>query len=85
MRLFAIACFAVAFFYGWTAVEAMRTGVAQPLGGTSSAEQRRDDPDSKFARFVFARWLCAGGFAALGGVMIAFAGRFEKLEDDAQK
>ena len=85
MRLFAIACFAVAFFYGWTAVDAMRSGVAQPLGGTSSVEQRRDDPGSKFARFVLARWLCAGGFAALGGVMFVFAGRLEKAEDDAQK
>ena len=85
MRLFAIACFAVAIFYGWTAVDALRTGTVQPLGGPAAVEQRRDDPGSKFARFVFARWLCAGGFAALGGVMLWFTGRFEKLEDDAQK
>ena len=85
MRLFAIACFAVAVFYGWTAAEAMRSGVVAPLGGTSQAEQRRDNPQSKFARFLLARWLCAGGFAALGGVMLAFAGRLEKLEDDAPK
>ena len=85
MRLFAIACFAVAFFYGWTAVDALRTGAVKPLGGSSNVEQRRDDPDSKFARFVFARWLCAGGFAALGGVMLAFAGRLEKLGDDAKR
>jgi hypothetical protein len=85
VRLFAIACFAVTLFYGWTAVDALRTGVVKPLGGSSNAEQRRDDPQSKFARFVLARWLCAGGFATLGGVMLAFAGRFEKLSDDAQK
>ncbi len=85
MRLFAIACFAVAFFYGWTSVDAMHSGVAQPLGGTSSVEQRRDDPGSKFARFVLGRWLCVGGFAALGGVMFVFAGRLERAEDDAQK
>ena len=85
MRLFAIACFAGAVFYGWTAVDALRTGVVKPLGGSSNVEQRRDDPQSRFLRFVFARWLCAGGFAALGGVMLAFAGRLEKLADNAQK
>ncbi len=85
MRLFAIVCFAVAAFYGYTAVDAMRTGVVRPLGGSSGVEQRRDDPESKFVRFMLARWLYAGGFAALGGVMLVFAGRFEKLGDDAQK
>ncbi len=85
MRLFAIACFAGAIFYGWTAVDALRSGAVRPLGSSSNVEQRRDDPNSKFARFMFARWLCAGGFAALGGVMLWFAGRFDRLEDDAQK
>ncbi len=85
MRLFAIACFAIASFYGWTAVDAMRSGTVEPLGGASHAVQRRDDPASKFTRFVLARWLCAGGFAALGSVMFIFAGRFERAEDDAQE
>ena len=85
MRLFAIACFGVAIFYGYTAVDAMRSGVVKPLGGSSGIEQRRNDPQSKFARFMFARWLYAGGFAALGGVMFAFAGRLEKLDDNAQR
>ena len=85
MRLFGIICFAVAVFYGWTAVDAMHTGSVRALGGDSSAEQRRDDPQSKYQRLLLARWLYAGGFAALGGVMFAIAGRFEKLEDDARK
>ena len=84
MRLFAIACFAIAFFYGYTAVDAMRTGVVQALSGNSSAEQRRDDPQSKYQRQLLARWLYAGGFATLGVVMQVIAGRFEKLEDDAK-
>ena len=85
MRLFAIACFAVAIFYGWTAVDALQSGIVKPLGGSSNVEQRRDDPGSKYARFVLARWLCAGGFATLGGVMLWFAGRLDKLQDDAQE
>ena len=72
-------------FYGWTAVDAMRTGTVYALGGKSEAEQRRDDPQSKFQRFMLARWLYAGGFAALGGVMLVFAGRFEKLGSDEHK
>ena len=72
-------------FYGWTAVDAMRTGVVQPMGGTASVEQRRDDAQSKFQRYLLARWLSCGGFAALGVVMRVIAGRFEKLEDDAGK
>ena len=72
-------------FYGWTAVDAMRSGTVHALGGKSEVEQRRDDPQSKFQRFMLARWLYAGGFAALGGVMIVFAGRFEKLGSDAGK
>ncbi|MEO6741487.1 MAG: hypothetical protein ABIP20_14665 [Chthoniobacteraceae bacterium] len=85
MRFFAIICFAVAMFYGWTAVDAMRTGTVHALGGKSDAEQRRDDPQSKYQRYMLARWLYAGGFAALGGVMLVFAGRFEKLGSDAGK
>ena len=72
-------------FYGWTAADAMRTGVVHPLGGKSGAEHRRDDPQSKFQRYLLARWLYCGGFIALGVVMHVFAGRFEKLESDAGK
>ena len=72
-------------FYGYTAGDAMRTGTVHALSGKSDAEQRRDDPQSKFARYMLARWLYAGGFAAFGGVMLVFAGRFEKLGSDAGK
>ena len=84
MRIFAIACFAVAFFYGWTAVDALRTGIVEPMGA-SGTEQRREDPQSKFQRYLLARWLSCSGFAALGVVMLVIAGRFEKLEGDAGK
>ena len=72
-------------FYGWTAVDAMRTGTVQPMAGASAAEQRRDDPQSKFQRFFLARWLSCGGFVALGVVMQVIARRFEKLEEDDGK
>ena len=72
-------------FYGWTAVDAMRTGVVQPMGGASGVEQRRDDPQSKYQRYLFARWLFCGGFGALGVVMQVIAGRFEKLESDDRR
>jgi hypothetical protein len=85
VRIFAICCFAVAMFYGWTAVDAMRTGIVAPLGGKSNLEHRRDDPQSKYQRYLLARWLYCGGFAALGVVMHVFAGRFEKLEPDGRK
>ena len=85
MRLFAIFCFAVAFFYGWTAVETMRTGVAHPLGGSSEVVQRRDDPESRYQRCLAARWLFASGFAALGVVMQVFAGRLEAVDSDERK
>lgn len=85
MRLFAICCLAVAIFYGWTAVDAMRTGKVQALSGHENAEQRRDDPRSKYQRFLLARWLYCGGFVALGAVMYLVAGRFEKLESNAGK
>ena len=85
MRLFAIFCYAVALFYGWTAVDAMRTGVAYSLGGSSSIEQRRDDPQSRYRRYLAARWLFATGFAALGAVMHGFAGKMDALETDERK
>ena len=84
MRLFAICCFAVASFFAYTAGDAMRTGTVQALGG-DSGEYRRDDPQSKYRRYLLARWVYAGGFAALGCVMFVFAGRFEKLGEDAEK
>ena len=83
--MFAIFCYAVALFYGWTAVDAMRTGVAYSLGDSSGVEQRRDDPESRYQRFLVARWLIAAGFAAMGAVMQGFAGRMEALENDERK
>jgi hypothetical protein len=84
VRLFAICCYAVALFYAWTAVDAMRTGVARPLGGAAT-EHRRDDPASQYRRYMIARWLYCGGFVALGAVMQIFAGRFENLLGDERK
>jgi hypothetical protein len=80
MRLFAILCYGIAVFYGYTAVEAMRTGVTTALNGDDGALHRRDDPASKYAKFLLARWMFAGGFVAVGMVMRVFAGKFEKLE-----
>lgn len=85
MRLFAIFCYAVALFYGWSAVDTMRSGVAEPLVGDSSAEHRRDDPNSHYRKYLAARWLFATGFAALGAVMQVVAGRFEAIESDERK
>ena len=85
MRLFAIFCYAVALFYGWTAVEAMRTGVARPLMGDASVEHRRDDPASRYQRTLMARWLFAAGFAALGATMQFSAGKFDALNSDEPK
>ena len=85
MRLFAMLCFAVAFFYGWTAVDAMRSGVATPMRGDTSVEHRRDDPQSSYGKYLAARWLFAGGFMALGVVMNVFAARFEKMEREDAK
>ena len=85
MRFFAICCLAVAMFYGWTAVDAMRSGTVQPLTGSQKADHRRDDPQSSYQRYLLARWLYCGGFVALGAVMFVFAGKFEKLESDAGK
>jgi hypothetical protein len=85
VRLFAICCFAVAMFYGWTAIDAMRSGTVRALGGDSSVEHRRDDAQSRFQRYMLARWLYCGGLVTLGVVMHVFAGRFEKLGSDAAK
>jgi len=85
VRLFAICCFAIALIYGWTAVDTMRAGVARALIGDTSVEHRRDDPNSRYQRYLLARWLFAGGFAALGAVMQVLAGQFEKLDSDARK
>lgn len=83
MRLFAICCFAIALFYGWTAFEAVRTGVTRPLSG--DAVHRREDPQSRFQRYMAARWLYCAGFAALGVVMQVFAARFDRLDRDERK
>jgi hypothetical protein len=79
MRLFALLCYGAAIFYGYTAVEAMRTGVASPLRGDTDALHRRDDPKSNYSKYLLARWLATGGFVALGVVMQVFAARFDKL------
>jgi hypothetical protein len=79
MRLFALICFAAAVFYGYTAVDAMRSGTTTPLKGDTSAVQRRDDPASRYSKILLARWLMAGGLVAVGVVMQIFAARFEKL------
>ena len=78
MRFFAIICYALAVFYGYTAVEAMRTGETTPLRGGGAA-QRRDDPGSSYQRLLTARWLFTGGLVAVGAVMQVFAARFDKL------
>ena len=84
MRLFSIFCFAIALYYGWNAVDTMRSGVAYPLRGDTSKEHRRDDPQSNYTKYLAARWLMAGGFVLLGGALRFFAGRMEKLELDGK-
>jgi hypothetical protein len=84
VRLFAVICFAAAVFYGYTAVEAMRTGATTALSG-GRAELRRDVPDSGFQRILTARWLMAGGLVATGVVMQIFAARFDKLMANAPR
>jgi len=79
MRLFALICFGVAIFYGYTAVEAMRTGVTTPIRGDTSVLHRRDNPQSNYQKYLLARWLASGGFVALGVVMYVFSARFDKL------
>ena len=85
MRLFAIICYAVALYYGYTAVETMRSGVAYAMRGNTAEPQRREVADSKYGKYLMARWLYTGGFIVLGAVMQVFAGRFEKLEKDANR
>jgi len=83
MRFFAIICYAIALYYGYTAVETMRSGVAYAMRGDTATPHRRDVAESKYPKYLAARWLFAGGFIALGAVMQVFAGRFEKLENNA--
>ena len=85
MRLFAIICYAIALYYGYTAVETMQTGAAYPLRGDTSVAHLRDEPGSKYSRYLLARWLFAGGFIAMGAVMQFFAGRFDKLSENAAR
>ena len=85
MRLFAIICYAIALYYGYTAVETMRSGVAYAMRGDTATPHHRDVPESKYGKYMAARWLFAGGFIALGAVMQIFAARFEKLENDARR
>jgi hypothetical protein len=80
MRLFAFVCYGVTIFYCYTAVEIMRTGIATPMRGDTKVEHRRDDPASKYSKYLLARWLIAGGFAVLGVAMQIFARHFEKHE-----
>jgi hypothetical protein len=79
MRFFGICCYFIAVFYGYTAVEAMRTGVATPLRGGSTALHRSDDPASAYKKLLISRWLLAVGFAALGAVMQTTASRLDQL------
>jgi hypothetical protein len=85
MRLFAIFCYAIALYYGYTAVETMRTGVAYAIRGETSVPHVRGGANSQYSKYLLARFLFTGGFIALGAVMQVFAGRFEKLEADATK
>ena len=85
MRLFAILCYAIALYYGYTAVDAMRTGVTYPLSGETSTAHQRDQAGSKYSQYLLARWLFTGGLVAVGAVMQVFAGRFEKVEKDAAR
>lgn len=85
MRFFGIICYAIALYYGYTAVETMQSGVAYPMRGDTDVAHRRDDGASKYSKILLSRWMFAGGFIVLGAVMQVFAGRFEKLEDDATR
>ena len=85
MRLFAIFCYAIALYYGYTAIETMQTGVAYAIRGDTSVPHERDVPESKYEKYLLARWLFAGGFIAMGAVMQVFAGRFDKLAQDAPR
>lgn len=85
MRLFAIFCYAIALYYGYTAIETMHTGAAYPLRGDTSVAHLRETPDSKYSKYLLARWLFAGGFIAMGAVMQYFAGRFDQLAENAPR
>jgi len=85
MRLFAIFCYAIALYYGYTAIETMQSGVAYPIRGDTSVPHERGVVESKYGKYLMARWLFAGGFIALGAVMQVFAGRFDKLAQDAPR
>jgi hypothetical protein len=85
MRLFGIICYAIALYYGYTAVETMRSGVAYAMRGDTTVPHYRNVAESKYGKYLTARWLFAGGFIVLGAVMQIFATRFEKLEDDAAR
>lgn len=85
MRFFAIFCIAVALYYGWSATDTMRSGIAYPLRGDTSVAQRRDDPESKYGKYLAARWLICTGFAALGVVMFVFEGPLERMNAAATK
>jgi hypothetical protein len=82
MRLFAIFCFLIAAYFGYTAVDSMVRGVTYPVRGETSVAHVRGAPGSNYDRYLLARWLLAGGFVAMGVVMHVFAARFEKLERD---
>ena len=84
MRFFSIFCFVIALYYGWNAVDTMRSGVAYPLRGDTDKEQRRDDPQSSYTKYLAARWLLAGGFVLLGAALRFSAGRLEKIEPDGK-
>ena len=85
MRLFAIFCYAIALYYGYTAIETIQSGVAYPITGDTSVPHLRDAPESRYARLLLARWLFAGGFVVMGAVMQYFAGRFDKLAENAAR
>lgn len=81
MRLFATFCYIGAAYYCVMAIQTMRTGVANPLRGDTTIIHRREDPNSSYGKFLFARWLLAGGLVVMGVVMSATAERFERLEN----
>ena len=85
MRLFAIFCYAIALYYGYTAIETMQSGVAYAIRGDTSVPHERGVAESKYEKYLLARWMFAGGFIALGAVMQVFAGRFDKLAQDAPR
>jgi hypothetical protein len=69
----------VAVFYLVTAVNALHSGTVAPLSGKTTAVQRRDDPGSKYYKFLIARFVLVGGLSALGVLMNVLATRFERI------